>query len=116
MAKGSVELAKELWVMVLLRASGRDACWFGAGTCVCFTGYVGPACQSCGYPFVNIGAVCVFLPDAMATCSDGVRTALCSQVQVMAAVDGTRGRPAAHEDGNRVEWHQPCPPPCTNAA
>ena len=73
MAKGSVELAKELWVMVLLRASGRDACWFGAGTCVCFTGYVGPACQSCGYPFVNIGAVCVFMPGAMATCSDGVR-------------------------------------------
>ena len=40
---------------------------------MCFTGYVGPACQSCGYPFVNIGAVCVFMPGAMATCRDGVR-------------------------------------------
>jgi hypothetical protein len=54
--------------------SGHGAC-IGAptGFCDCYMGYTGDACSQCTHQFVARASFCVFLPGALATCSDGVR-------------------------------------------
>lgn len=56
--------------------SGSGNCAQGSGKCVCFTGYTGSACGDCdaaGYIRLVRGGPCIFIPGAIATCTDGVK-------------------------------------------
>ncbi len=59
--------------------SGHGSCVGQKAYCSCYTGYTGASCSACesGYmPVVRAGSgarACVFLPGALATCSDGKR-------------------------------------------
>jgi hypothetical protein len=58
--------------------SGNGVCLSGSGTCQCFAGYVahdctGSMCAS-GYLQLKPAGKCVFLPGALSSCDDGVRS------------------------------------------
>ncbi len=59
--------------------SGSGTCLPATGSCRCFNGYVGADCSLCdsraGYMRLVSRGPCVFLPGAMSSCSDGVRSA-----------------------------------------
>ena len=59
--------------MLLQPCSGHGDCLGASGTCRCFAGYQGDDCGTCADRYVRVGGLCVFLPGAMVTCSDGVR-------------------------------------------
>lgn len=56
--------------------SGHGVC-IGAtnntGYCQCRAGYSGDACSLCTAQFLRRGSVCIFMPGALASCSDGVK-------------------------------------------
>lgn len=45
--------------------SQRGVCSSATGTCACYKGYIGPACNVCDSQYVAIGAACVMLPGAL---------------------------------------------------
>ncbi len=53
--------------------SGHGVCQGSGGYCSCFFGYDGPACTDCGPVHQRVQGGCVFLPGALASCSDGTR-------------------------------------------
>jgi hypothetical protein len=59
--------------------SGSGTCLPATGSCRCFNGFVGADCSLCdggaGYMRLVSRGPCVFLPGAMSSCSDGVRSA-----------------------------------------
>jgi hypothetical protein len=65
-----------LWSLTQV-CSGHGVCLGISGYCSCHTGYAGSSCSACAANFARVGrsatASCVFLPGAMATCSDGIR-------------------------------------------
>lgn len=53
--------------------SGHGDCLGQSGYCGCYSGYAGASCGECASGYLPLGSYCVFLPGALATCSDGVR-------------------------------------------
>ncbi len=47
-----------------------------SGYCQCATGYMGDACTQCEPQFLRKGTQCLFMPGALATCSDGVKSGM----------------------------------------
>ena len=43
------------------------------GYCKCRAGYTGNACSQCASEFFRRGTACIFMPGALASCSDGVK-------------------------------------------
>jgi hypothetical protein len=57
--------------------SENGVCLSASGTCRCFDGYAGYDCSECatGHMRLVAGGRCVFLPGALSSCTDGVRSA-----------------------------------------
>ena len=55
--------------------AGHGTCMPSSGTCSCFHGYIGSACDRCdsGYTSSLSDGTCTFLPGALSSCSDGVQ-------------------------------------------
>jgi hypothetical protein len=53
--------------------SGHGDCLGQSGYCGCYSGYTGASCSECAPGYLPLRSYCVFLPGALATCSDGVR-------------------------------------------
>ena len=53
--------------------SSRGSCSTATGTCACYKGYVGEACNVCDINYVAVGNACVLMPGALVSCTDGVR-------------------------------------------
>ena len=54
--------------------AGHGTCMPSSGTCSCFRGYVGSACDRCDSEHVtSADGACTFLPGALSSCSDGVQ-------------------------------------------
>ena len=55
--------------------TGHGTCMPSSGTCSCFHGYIGSACDRCdsGYTSSLSDGTCTFLPGALSSCSDGVQ-------------------------------------------
>lgn len=58
---------------ILAPCSGNGACRTSTGTCECFRGYSGASCARCAPNFLKTRNLCVFLPGALSSCSDGVQ-------------------------------------------
>jgi hypothetical protein len=65
------------------QCSGHGDCLSRSGTCSCHRGYAGSQCQTCSKSFVSVrssssalGYLCVYLPGALSSCSDGVQNSL----------------------------------------
>ena len=54
------------------QCSHHGVCVASSGVCSCFSGYVGTSCASCDEGYLPINALCVFMPGALVSCSDGV--------------------------------------------
>ena len=53
--------------------SGVGVCDPRSGSCNCYAGYLGATCSVCADTYERIGSVCVYLPGAQTSCTDGVR-------------------------------------------
>lgn len=56
--------------------AGHGACVGATGTtgyCKCRAGYTGDACFQCAPQYYRRGTACIFMPGALASCSDGVK-------------------------------------------
>ena len=53
--------------------SGHGDCLGQSGYCGCYSGYTGASCGRCASGYLPLRSYCVFLPGALAACSDGVR-------------------------------------------
>jgi hypothetical protein len=69
--------------------SGHGMCLSASGTCRCMGGYSGDDCRGCaaGYLRLMAGGSCVFLPGALSTCTDGMRSAAEAGVDCGGACD-----------------------------
>lgn len=57
------------------QCSGAGVCHTTTGDCVCSYGYTGAACEACSAGFVRVrdGGPCIYLPGALASCSDHLK-------------------------------------------
>lgn len=51
------------------------ACKQGTGQCACYSGYTGTACNECEPRYIQLvhRGPCIYMPGALATCTDGVK-------------------------------------------
>lgn len=74
---GTLDLLSLCAPRLLVQVCGGHGRCLGtvAGYCQCDAGYTGAACAQCASGYVARGrvGVCVFLPGALSSCSDGVR-------------------------------------------
>lgn len=55
---------------------GAGDCQPLSGLCACIAGRVGSACEACDASYIRVGGnfgMCVYVPDAMTTCRDGLK-------------------------------------------
>lgn len=85
-----------------ITCAGVGVCVTATGQCDCFPGYTGPVCQDCSPGYVRLGSkgVCVFLPGALTSCTDGVRNGNEEGVDC----GGPNCAPCAHGINSVILW------------